>query len=179
MDNIIYLGLGGGLFSLLTLTHFIVDWLFQSHNEAMIKHSDAKIRAKHCTIYTIGFLPLLTFCHFVNALSIGQLFLSLIILFVSHFYLDTYHGVYLWAKYLRRPSEMTDPIKQIGRIDGYVKILPPDPKEGFKLFVQSALGKILLIAVDQIFHLVFLIPIVCFILSNVNIDLPASCNYLK
>ena len=54
---------------------------------------------------------------------------------------------------------MTEPMKTTG-LDGYVTVGPPDPKKGFGLFVQTALGKILMIAIDQIIHLTFLFPIV-------------------
>ena len=131
-----------------------MDWIFQSHAEAMVKHNNPRIRAKHCAIYTAGFIPLFLFCHF----SWLEWLVALNILFWSHFYLDTYHGVYLWAKYIRRPPEMTEPIKSIG-IDGYVTIMPPDPRKGFVQFVQTTLGKILMIAIDQISHITCLLPI--------------------
>src|SRR5271163_1367015 len=118
---LINIALLGGIFAILSFIHFFVDWIFQSHAEAMVKHNNPKIRAKHCAIYTAGFVPLFLLCDF----SWLEWFVALNILFWSHFYLDTYHGVYLWAKYIRRPPEMTEPIKSIG-IDGYVTIMPPD-----------------------------------------------------
>jgi hypothetical protein len=181
MIVILYLALAGGLFSILSFIHFFVDWVFQSHAEAMVKHNNAKIRAKHCAIYTIGFLPILFFCWSVEALSIIQMLVCLAILFTSHFFEDTYLPVYLWAKYIRRPPQMTEPIKE-ATADGYFRVLPPDPKKGFLSFVDTALGKILMIAIDQIIHLAFLFPIVWFILHNVHIDAnlvssALSCKY--
>src|SRR5271154_2201655 len=93
------LGLIGGLLSLLTLNHFFVDWIFQSHEEAMIKHNNPKVRAKHCCIYTMGFIPLLI----VMGLGSWSLFVGLNVLFWSHYYIDTYQLVFLWAKHIRRP----------------------------------------------------------------------------
>ena len=170
MEVLIKIMLGGGFFAILGFIHFFVDWIFQSHAEAMVKHNNAKVRAKHCAIYTIGFVPLLVFCLVVGALSWWQLLASIAILFVSHFCEDTYIPVYWWAKYVRRPPEMTEPIKQSPNIDGYVNVLPPDPKVGFVLFIQTTLGKILMIAIDQIIHLAFLFPIVWFVLSNINVS---------
>ena len=171
MQFLIKLMLGGGLFAVLGFIHFFVDWIFQSHAEAMVKHNNPKIRAKHCAIYTIGFVPLLVFCWYVGALLAWQFVASLLILFISHFGEDTYLPVYWWAKYIRRPPEMTEPIKQPSNIDGYVNILPPDPKVGFVLFIQTTLGKILMITVDQIIHLAFLFPIVWFVMSNIHINM--------
>ncbi len=136
--NVMYLGIFGGLFALLTLVHFIVDWLFQSHAEAMVKHNNPKVRAKHCLIYTLGFVPFLYFFDYTWV----EWAIALNILFWSHFVEDTYIPVFLWAKHIRKPPEMA-----------------ADPKKGFIEFVSTPLGKILMIAVDQIIHLSFLIPL--------------------
>ncbi len=163
--NITNIGIAGGIFAILTLLHFIADWLFQSHQEAMTKHNNKWVRARHCLVYTsffVGFL--LAF----NMSWLG-LFLSLNILFWTHFYLDTYHAVFLWAKYIRKPPEMSNPwLDSYADIDGTVqiKVGPPDPVKGFKKFVETPLGKILMISVDQISHLICLIPIVYMIMSS-------------
>lgn len=151
MMIVFLLALAGGLFSLLCFIHFFIDWIFQSHSEAMVKHNNPKIRAKHCAIYTLGFIPLLLVFVWAGALTLIQLGISIVILFFSHFYLDTYHGVYLWAKYIRRPPEMN---------------APEDPKVGFVKFVQTTLGKILMITIDQISHLTFLFPIVWMVMRH-------------
>lgn len=171
MEFLIKLMLGGGLFAVMGFIHFFVDWIFQSHSEAMVKHNNPKIRAKHCAIYTAGFLPLLVFCWWAGALVIWQLLASVAILFISHFGEDTYLPVYYWAKWIRRPPEMTEPIKQTTNIDGYINILPPDPKVGFGLFIQTTLGKLLMITIDQIIHFAFLFPIVWFVMSNIHINM--------
>lgn len=175
MEALIKLMLGGGLFATLGIIHWAIDWIFQSHKEAMVKHNNARVRAKHCLIYTLGFVPLLIWIWIwsVGGLLIWQLVASLLILFLSHFYLDTYHAVYLWAKYIRRPPEMTEP---------YMQTPLPDPKAGFVLFVQGTLGKILMISIDQLTHLICLWPIVWFVISNIHIDASifsgvVSCNY--
>lgn len=159
---ILEIALMGGIFSILIFIHFFVDWIFQSHSEAMVKHNNPKIRAKHCFIYTLGFVPLLFFCNF----SVLEWLFALNLLFWSHFCEDTYIPVYLWAKYIRRPPEMTEPRKEVG-IDGYVTVSPPDPKAGFVDFIQTPMGKILMIAIDQIIHIAFLLPIAWMILGHV------------
>jgi hypothetical protein len=160
------IALMGGFFAVLAFIHFFVDWIFQSHAEAMVKHNNPKVRAKHCLIYTLGFVPLFCLCNF----SWIEWLFALNLLFWSHFYLDTYHGVYLWAKYIRKPPEMTELRKQV-TFDGYVhhtSLLPPDSKAGFVDFIQTPLGKILMISIDQISHLSCLWPIVYMIMSHIK-----------
>ncbi len=177
--NILYLGVAGGLFALLALVHFVVDWIFQTHSEAMVKHNNPKVRAKHCLIYTIGFIPLLYFFEY----SWLQWLIALNVLFWSHFVEDTYMPVYLWARYIRKPPEMFSPALENsclqynydavyrGRGDAREAQVLDElrlqkeakdsfAKKGFIDFVQTPLGKILMIAVDQIIHLSFLLPLV-------------------
>lgn len=142
------IALMGGLFAVLGFIHFFVDWIFQSHAEAMVKHNNPKIRAKHCLIYTVGFVPLFCFCDF----SLVEWLVATNILFWSHFCEDTYIPVFLWAKYIRKPPEMSC----------------EDPHAGFVAFIQTTMGKILMIAIDQIIHLAFLFPIAWMILQHIR-----------
>lgn len=148
MNAAFMVALLGGFLGILTLIHFVVDWVFQSHAEAMVKHNNPRIRAKHCLIYTIGFIPFMLLLHF----SVWEFILGLNILFWSHFGEDTYIPVFLWAKYIRRPPEMDN-----------------DPKNGFLIFVSSPLGKILMIVIDQIIHLLFLLPIAWMALKHIGV----------
>ena len=148
MNTAFMVALLGGFLGILTLIHFVVDWVFQSHAEAMVKHNNPRIRAKHCLIYTIGFIPFMLLLHF----SVWEFILGLNILFWSHFGEDTYIPVFLWAKYIRRPPEMDN-----------------DPKNGFLIFVSSPLGKILMIVIDQIIHLLFLLPIAWMALKHIGV----------
>lgn len=157
------IALTGGILAILVFIHFFVDWIFQSHAEAMVKHNTPRVRAKHCFIYTLGFVPILMLFH----LTSWEFFFALNLLFWSHFAEDTYLPVYLWAKYIRKPPEMTEPRKVVGA-DGYVSVLPPDPKAGFVEFVKTPMGKILMIAIDQIIHIAFLIPIAWLMMSHLG-----------
>lgn len=163
MNTVQLIAAAGGIFAVLGFIHFFVDWIFQSHAEAMVKHNNWKVRAKHCLIYTVGFVPLL----FVVGLSWWEWLVALNVLFWSHFTEDTYVPVFLWAKWIRRPPEMSDPIKTSG-VDGYITITPPDPHKGFVLFIQTPLGKILMITIDQIIHLIFLWPIVYLVMRHLH-----------
>lgn len=149
MNTAFQIALVGGFLGILTLIHFVVDWIFQSHAEAMVKHNNPKIRAKHCAIYTAGFIPFMLALHFTPM----EWFLSLNILFWSHFTEDTYIPVYLWAKYIRKPPEMA----------------VENPMAGFGQFVQTPLGKILMIVIDQIIHLLFLLPVAWIALTKVHL----------
>lgn len=153
----------GGLFAVLAFNHFIIDWLFQSHSEAMQKHNHPMVRAKHCLIYTAGFVPFLILSHTTTICFI----ISLNILFWSHFAIDTYIPVYLWARYIRKPPEMNQPVVEIIETSKgfYKKISSPDPLKGFVKFAETTLGKILCIVVDQIIHLAFLFPIIYMVLQ--------------
>jgi hypothetical protein len=129
----------GGLFALLTFFHFVADWLPQSHAEAMAKSTNARVRAWHCAIYAAGMaLPLSWF-----GLTAPEFGVSVLVLFVSHFIEDTYIPVLLWAKYIRKTPEFTF---KGDRSD----------KSAFIEWATTPLGKILMIAVDQIIHLAFL-----------------------
>lgn len=165
--DIVKVALGGGLFAIFTFVHFFVDWILQTHAEAMAKHNNWKVRARHCLVYTVGFVPILWYLHF----PFWYFVISVNVLFWSHFVEDTYVPVYLWAKYIRKPSEMTDPHKElIIGVDGQktFKVHPPDPKKGFIEFISTPLGKILMIAVDQIIHLAFLFPLVWMALNLIK-----------
>lgn len=144
-ESLIKLCLGGGLFAILVFIHLFVDFVCQTHFEAMNKHNNPSIRARHCFIYGAGFVPILIYLCSLGALSKLEYFASLAILFLSHFAEDSYVPVVLWAKYIRRPPEM---------------INASSDKEGFIQFVSAPLGKILMIAIDQIIHFAFLFPIV-------------------
>ena len=132
----------GGLFAFLAFVHFAVDWIFQSHAEAMVKHKHDGIRAKHCLIYTVPFVPILAWWGFDVVMVVG---LSGI-LFLSHYLEDTYKPVVFWMRHIRRHPAFVP-----GKNDNeaFVEAISAD----------GGLGKILMIAVDQTIHLAFLMLI--------------------
>ena len=148
----------------LVLWHFLCDWVYQSHEEAVNKSLNPKIRTWHCVKYTVPFLPLL----WVFGLSYVQLYVSAVILFVTHFFIDSYVPVVFWARYLRRAPEL---IQDIGR----KSTLPPDLimvvnraaiKKNMRDMFNTPLGAVLLITMDQFFHICCLLPIMIMIQSN-------------
>lgn len=144
----------GGLFALLSFWHFVSDWGFQSHNEAMKKASDNHVRARHCTIYTVLMSPLV----YVLCGPTATLWVSLALLWASHFLIDTYIPVYLWAKHIRRAPAFNTTSEAI---DLFSKKKFADDTDLGRLTAmgRDPLGLILMIVVDQVFHLFFLLPI--------------------
>jgi len=129
------LSTAGGLFAFLTFVHFFVDWGLPTHSEAMHKHKSWKWRARHCLLYTVGFLPAMLLMNY----TAWDFVIGILVLFVSHFVEDSYTPVYLWAKHIRR--------------------IPAVQEEGvpaFKLMFEQPLGVVLCIGIDQLIHLLFL-----------------------
>lgn len=88
----------GGLFALMTLAHFVFDWLPQPESWAMVKHRDAGVRWLHSLFYALPMavvIDLLT--HSTNAIL-----LAFVVLAVSHFLEDTYWFPVWWLKNVRR-----------------------------------------------------------------------------
>lgn len=204
MDHLLIPHVGGWLALLVTL-HFTVDWVFQSHDEAMRKPREWLVRARHCLVYTFPFGVLLCLTSW-DPLRVA---LMIVAVFLSHFVEDTYLPVLWWAKHVRKPPQMRRVVFARGRVfpavpppDGrsppavpapsYVPLVleddgvERDPKEGvesetvslfnggamsvneaqsrldldgFIAFVSEPLGKILLVAIDQIVHILFLLPV--------------------
>jgi len=137
----------GGLFALLTFIHFFGDWLFQSQYEATNKSKNTKIRALHCTIYTAFFVPMF----WILGVTSYTFIICVAILWVSHFVIDTYIPVILWAHYLRKIPELK-------------QFWDTELEFTFIQLWKKPVYPILFITVDQILHLTFLWPIVFLIL---------------
>lgn len=99
----------GGVFAVLVFWHFFADWVFQSHREAMAKATDPWVRARHCLVYAVLFGPLFGLVGFHDLWAL----FALALLFCSHFVIDTYIPVMLWAKHLRRDPHFKDVVKPV------------------------------------------------------------------
>lgn len=145
----------GGVLMLLTFAHFAADWVFQTHNEAMRKTRHHGVRAVHCLIYasliTVAVVAILR--PVPDWPVMAAVFATL---WLSHFVEDSYVPVYIWAKYVRRVPELWDYPAQGGNV---VELQPRSEMDRFKQFADTVLGKILLIAIDQIVHIAFLVPV--------------------
>ncbi len=148
------LSYAGGIFVWLALAHFLIDWVFQSHEEAMKKSSSALWRARHCFIYAGWFMPVLM----LLGLQGWSLWAGWAILFVSHFIEDTYYPVFLWAKHIRRIPALRD-VGLYSRTSGLSDRKTMEQR-AFKELFSTPLGLVLFITIDQIIHLLCLLPIV-------------------
>jgi hypothetical protein len=192
MDLLMLLAILGGIYVLLAFWHFPADWLFQSQKEALAKAKDHLVRARHCTVYTLLYVPLLLLLRTrvhegifdygpnVETMLGYQFWASLAILWVSHFIIDTYWPVMMWAKYLRRAPQFKDVVKPVlltpeqvedlktgkgivrgvGWSDKEIdRITYKSDEDAFKAFFMTPVGAILCITMDQLFHLWFLWPV--------------------
>jgi hypothetical protein len=139
---LLLLGTAGGLFAFLTFIHFFADWLFQTDYEARNKSKNWKIRAVHCVVYTLFFIPAMMLMGF----SGWWLLAGISNLFISHFIIDTYLPVFYWAKYMRKMEIFNN--NKLTQQEQFI--------EAWK----QPVAPILFITVDQILHLLFLWPIV-------------------
>ena len=150
-----FISLIGGLFSLAVFWHFVADWFPQSHQEAMTKTRDPEVRAWHCLKYTLIFMiPVI----WVGLGGPGWLgFVNAIILCSTHYVIDSYVPVLLWAKYLRKHPTFAFSTHHDGSERAFTD------KEAFKEMALTPIGLILIITMDQLFHIAALIPVVVLI----------------
>jgi hypothetical protein len=155
------LGQLGGVFAILVFWHFFADWVFQSHKEALAKAKNWVVRAWHCTIYTVLFWPLFLLVSFHGP----RAGIATALLFTSHFIIDTYVPVMLWAKYLRRAPQFNS----VGKVATWspdrsdkkpeASVTYKTDVDAFKAMAGTPLGLVLMITMDQFFHVAFLLPV--------------------
>jgi hypothetical protein len=143
------IAISGGLFAFLTFIHFFADWVFQSQFEAVNKTKNSLVRARHCTIYTAFFVPAIL----LIGLTGWQIPVALLTLWLSHYFIDTYVPVFLWARWFRKIPELQ---KKNLSIKSEHCSFNKDEKQVFAELWSQPVYPILFIAVDQIFHLTFL-----------------------
>lgn len=167
----------GGVFSLLVFWHFVADWAFQTHKEAMAKAKDRVVRLIHCLKYGAAFVPVLLF---LGLWGDHRYDVSLCLLVASHYVIDSYVPVVLWAKHLRRAPQFDDVVRPVtltkeqldsivggtGRVKGVGwsdnvvdRITYASDEEAFKAFASTPIGCILMVTIDQLLHVAFLLPV--------------------
>lgn len=162
----------GGIFALLVFWHFFADWFFQTHAEAMAKAKDGRTRAWHCLKYALLFTPVMA----LIGVQDDAAWWAFTILFGSHYIIDSYVPVMLWAKWLRQAPHFDVKVwlpggwedKKIELVDA--STVPYDKnqdgvvrqrtlEEGFKAFIAEPIGIVLMIVMDQFMHIAFLLPV--------------------
>lgn len=143
----------------LILCHFAFDWVYQTHKEAMIKSHNSYIRTLHCIKYAGPFAPVL----WAFGLNVDAIGACLAILFLTHYIIDSYVPVMLWAKYLRRAPEF-DNVRKCRELRSWQdKVIEQrcyeNDSEAFKAFASTPLGLILIITMDQFLHITCLLPV--------------------
>jgi hypothetical protein len=133
----------GSLFSLAVFWHFVADWFPQSHQEALAKSQNADTRAWHCSKYTLVMMAPLIGTNLITRPYVA--FACAMILYVSHYIIDSYVPVLLWAKYLRKHPAFDNVMSD---------------KDAFKAMASTNIGLILIITMDQLFHIAFLLPVI-------------------
>lgn len=86
---------GGTLFFLVVL-HVIGDWILQWDSMARTKALNPKVRALHCTIYCLPFIPFLYSMPFWLAY-----------LWITHFIIDSYLPLYHYRRLTKDPDAQT------------------------------------------------------------------------
>lgn len=138
----------GSLFAILTFIHFVSDWVFQSHKEALSKSHDWKVRARHCLMYLIGFAAFFM----VLNLHGWKYVICAVLLYGSHFFIDTYLPVLWWAKYIRRFPEFQP------------SLVPRTDEEVLRAVFSTPVGALLCITIDQLCHISMLWGVVMVIM---------------
>lgn len=146
---------------ILVLCHFAFDWVYQSHKEALAKSKNRKVRLWHCVKYAVPFVPVLMWF----GMGSGAILASLAILFGTHYVIDSYVPVMLWAKYLRRAPEFDNigerPVSHpVGWQDKVIeRTYYPTDVDAFIAFARTPLGLVLMITMDQFLHIACLLPV--------------------
>ena len=154
--NIQNLSQVGGVFAVLVFWHFLADWTFQTHKEALAKAKNFWVRTRHCAVYAVMFWFLFLAVGFHGP----RAGIATMILFMSHFVIDTYVPVMLWAKYLRRAPQFSETVFIPGTWqDKRIETRLRTDEEAFKAFASTPLGLVLMITMDQLFHIAFLLPV--------------------
>lgn len=130
----------GGIFVLLMFVHFLADWMMQTDAMAKRKADESTwMLVVHSATYAAVFMPIL---YVMFHRSVHMTVSSTLTLMMSHGAIDTYTPIWLWARYVRRPSEMRD-----------------DPVGGFTTWCAKPYGFLLTAGIDQFMHACFLAPI--------------------
>jgi hypothetical protein len=134
------------------MVHFIADWIFQSQRQANNKSKSLRVLIEHSSIYSLCFAPLLWWIGY-QTYDLVPLLGVLPLLFVSHCFFDN-RKFELW---------LFEKLKRIYIIEGkpfYKKELLHSGVDVYKMEpIDMGLFWILLITIDQIFHIMVLATI--------------------
>jgi len=137
------LGLVGGYWFLFTLAHLFADIGVQDHETAMTKAHNPLTRFFHCATYILLMILMMT----TVGLTWGEIFVSCLVLFVTHYIGDSYIIVFWWFKHYRAPPWMKGKtIKEAGDVFQHREIT-----------TELHIDIILFVLIDQLWHIAWLI----------------------
>lgn len=132
----------GGIMFALMIVHAIGDWIFQWQWMAENKVKKWEVRFWHCAIYSTCFIPIAVLLN-MSSIEFRIMFWYI---FITHFLIDSYKPLY-WFRKLGRDKRA-------------------DTWETFKEAFNTPDGFYLLVTLDQIFHLLSLIPVGIWMVMN-------------
>lgn len=133
---------GGALAILFGVGHFVGDWVLQTHQMAMRKVGEPRVRAVHCAIYTAVVAVIALIWRGDPSAWEGRwtTFAAVVAwLFASHFVIDSYKPLFRFRQVMRDP---------------FAKDL-----ETFKERFQTPAGFVVYVTLDQVFHLLCMVPV--------------------
>jgi len=150
------IALAGGLWVVLVFWHFLADWLTQTEKNAEAKHHGGLVLGVHCLVYSALFIPFF----WLYGLHLWEAVMSFIVLYFSHIVGDVGLPVWWWSKYIRKMT-YTD----MGKSIRVPVAFPTDLFRANEPMTTSKLFRpILVIVIDQLWHLAWLWVIVFFAL---------------
>jgi hypothetical protein len=136
------LALVGGYWFLFTMAHFFADVGVQDHETAVNKAYNPLTRFFHCAIYTM----LMTLMMTTLNLTWGEILVSCLVLFSTHYIGDSYLIVSWWFKHYRDPPWAKG-------------VSPKEMPEAFRrqpITTTLHIEIILFVLVDQLWHILWL-----------------------
>jgi len=147
------IALAGGLFVPLVVWHFLADWCTQSEYSAEVKHEGNWELTAHCLLYTFLFVPFL----YLYGLPLWAKIAAGSILLWSHWTGDRGIPVWLWARYIRKMTCVLN----LETLERERMTVPKDLfRDGQFLNTSFYFRPILVIVIDQLWHLLWLWAIV-------------------
>ena len=148
------------MFVVAATVHFIVDFLFQTHETAVNKKQNNSVLFRHCSWYAVWVslafsAALFKFGNLYYTVGVAAVFGALLI---SHYYIDNGFLMILWAKYIHKNP----------RFEG-VKSMDEGNKALFEDCLENPFRPTIYIAVDQIMHIsvIAIISLVIWGIANV------------
>ncbi len=128
----------GGALMILTILHFVGDWMLQTEYIQLNKARNPRLRLLHVALYLIPFCAALPFWNSPRSTGIWLAAL-LVWIAATHYWIDSYLPLYWWRKYIAKDPEC-------------------ESVERFASAFSTPRGMTIYVTMDQGFHLLSLLP---------------------